>query len=118
MGLKTAGSYFQQQIAHTVLRDCIYKCCEVYIDDVIIYGETEEEFLANLRTVFARFEQYNIFLNPDKCVLGVNEIEYVGHVVNSQGISMSEAKIRFVLDFQTTNPTERVAIVLRLSELF
>jgi hypothetical protein len=61
MGLKTAGSYFQQQIAHTVLLDCIYKCCEVYIDDVIIFGETEEEFLANLRKVFERFAKYNIF---------------------------------------------------------
>ena len=44
MGLKGAPAHFQQQMASTVLGSLLYDICEIYLDDVIIYGETEEEF--------------------------------------------------------------------------
>ena len=118
MGRKTAGSYFQQMIAHRVLSGLVYDCCEVYIDDVIIFGKTEEEFLTNLDKVFARFKEFNIFLNPDKCVLGVNELEYVGHVLNEHGLSMSEEKIRTVLDFPVPTKIKELRSFLGLANYF
>ena len=118
MGLKTAGSYFQQQISHVVLQGLIFQICEVYIDDVIIHGETMEEFLQNLAKVFERFRQYRIYLNPDKCVLGVNEIEYVGHVVNKDGISMSRQKISKVLNFPRPEKLKELRSFLGLVNYF
>ncbi len=50
----------------------------MYLDDVIVYGSTEEEFLENLKQVFQRFQEFNITLNPKKCRFGVRSIEYVG----------------------------------------
>jgi hypothetical protein len=47
MGLKTAAAYFQKTISE-ILKGLIYVAYEAYIDDIIIYGETEEEFLSNL----------------------------------------------------------------------
>jgi hypothetical protein len=118
MGLKTAGSYFQQQISHVVLLGLIFQICEVYIDDVIIHGETEEEFLANLAKVFERFAKYGIFLNPDKCVLGVNEIEYVGHVVGKDGVKMSREKISKVLNFPRPERLKELRSFLGLVNYF
>ena len=118
MGLKTAGSYFQQQISHVVLHGLIWHICEVYIDDVIIHGATEEEFLANLAKVFERFAKYGIFLNPDKCVLGVNEVEYVGHVVDSVGVKMSRAKISKVLNFPRPEKLKELRSFLGLANYF
>ena len=54
MGPKGGGSYFMQMIQR-VLTGLLYTICEVYLDDVLVYGDTEEEFLANLDKVFARF---------------------------------------------------------------
>jgi hypothetical protein len=118
MGLKTAGSYFQQQISHVVLHGLIFRICEVYIDDVIIHGETMEEFLANLAKVFERFAKFRIYLNPDKCVLGVNEIEYVGHVVNQYGITMSREKISKVLNFPIPTKLKELRSFLGLVNYF
>ena len=42
-GLKTAPSYFQEKMASDVLRGLIYFICEVYIDDIIIGGDSEED---------------------------------------------------------------------------
>ena len=52
--MKTAPSYFQEKMASDVLRGLIYFICEVYIDDIIIGGDSEENLLLNLRRVFTR----------------------------------------------------------------
>jgi hypothetical protein len=62
----------------------MYFICELYLDDCITYAKTAPEFLENLRTIFQRFRKFNITLNPDKVILGANQIEYVGHLLNSQ----------------------------------
>lgn len=98
-GLKGAPSYYQQQIQSEVLRGIIYRICEVYIDDVITIGKTEDEFLANLDTILERFSLYGITVNPDKCKLGMPEVEYVGHTINSLGLSFTDEKLESVASF-------------------
>ncbi len=99
MGLKGAPSYFQQMMATIVLAGLIYYICEAYLDDIIVYAETEEELVQRLREVFERFRKFRLTLNPDKCQFGVNEVEYVGHVINESGLSFSREKLNKVLVF-------------------
>ncbi len=74
MGLKGAPTYFQREMAQTVLAGIIGYGAELYIDDCIVYGATEEGFLSNLEAVFQRFKEYNITLNPKKCKFGQSAI--------------------------------------------
>lgn len=99
MGLKNAAAYFQKMMATVVLSGIIYVMCELYIDDVFVFGKDETEFLENLRHVFERMRKYNITLNPKKVCLGQDHIEFVGHVVNADGISFSGEKRDKVLNF-------------------
>ena len=98
MGLKGAPSYFQAKIANTVLIGLIYKICDLYIDDIIIYGISQEDFLHNLDRVFKRLEEFNILLNPKKAKIGLSQIEYVGHTINENGVTISKEKRDYVLD--------------------
>ena len=99
MGLKGAPSHFQQRMATQVLKGLLYNCCEVYLDDIIVYGRTEEEFVYNLKAVFHAFRTYDLTLNPTKCRLGMVEVEYVGHIINHDGLSFSTKKREEVLNF-------------------
>ncbi len=65
-----------------------------------------------------RFKEFNVFFNPDKCVLGVNELEYVGHVLNEHGLSMSDEKIRTVLDFPVPTKIKELRSFLGLANYF
>jgi hypothetical protein len=56
--LKKAPAHFQEQMAATVLLGLIYYICEVYLDDIIVHGKTNEEFIFNLREVFKRMDRY------------------------------------------------------------
>jgi hypothetical protein len=54
MGLKGAPSYFQHVMQSEVLHGLQYDICEIYIDDIIIFAETEGELAENLRKVLER----------------------------------------------------------------
>jgi len=97
MGLKSAPAFFQAAMQQTVLAEMLYQICEVYLDDIIVFAETEDELLANLSKIFSRLEQYNITLNPEKVKIGLQSVEYVGHVIDKDGLSFSKEKISDVL---------------------
>ena len=50
-GPERAPSYFQEMMAKIVLLGLIYHICEVYFDDIIVYGKGFEEFCERLRAV-------------------------------------------------------------------
>ena len=99
MGLKGAPSYFQREIASRVLAGYLGTFCELYLDDLIIFGDTEEEFADNVEKILERLREYNITCNPDKCRFGHDKIEYLGHIIDSTGISFLEEKIKEVRNF-------------------
>ena len=75
MGLKNAAAYFQRVMATVVLAGLMYISCELYIDDVLVFGQDEKSFIANLRAIFTRFRKFKVTLNPKKCKLGMLSIE-------------------------------------------
>ena len=97
MGLKGAPSYFQQLMTTVVLAGLVMIICEVYLDDIIVFGKTNTEFIDRLRQVFGRLRKHKITLNPKKCIFGVPSVEYVGHTIDSTGLSFSREKIDGVL---------------------
>lgn len=50
----------QRTMVFEVLHDLIYQICEVYLDDIIIYASTEQEFLERLNTVLARLTSISV----------------------------------------------------------
>ena len=44
-GPKNAPSYFQQSLAYIVLAGLLYLICEIYVDDLIVYGVDEDDFI-------------------------------------------------------------------------
>ena len=98
-GLKQAPSYFQEMIATIVLTGLIYHVCEMYIDDCIVYGNTDGEFVSCLRPIFERFRLHNLFLKASKCKFGYSELVFVGKVISLEGLQMSRTRIQSVLDF-------------------
>ena len=100
MGLKGAGSYYQSHMQNTVLTDLLYKICESYLDDILVYGRTKEELSTNLQSVICRLEKFGMTINPEKVKIHMNQVQYVGYVVDRYGISFSEEKKRKVVEFK------------------
>jgi len=97
MGLKGAPSYFQQAMQTEVLQGLLYQICELYIDDIIIFADSEDELVDNLGQVLERLQAHNITVSPEKCCFGLTEVEFVGHTVDREGLHFSREKLDKVL---------------------
>ena len=83
-GLKNAPACFQRTMS-SVLGDLVGKVCLVYIDDVVVWGATPQEVLANMWTVMEWMAAAGLRLNGAKCCFLAREIELLGHrIVGNQ----------------------------------
>ncbi|XP_036346773.1 uncharacterized protein K02A2.6-like [Rhagoletis pomonella] len=68
----------------------------VYLDDIIVSGRTNEEHLDNVRTVFQRLLNHGLKCKLAKCSFAKDRVEYVGHIIDANGILPSENKIEAI----------------------
>ena len=66
----------------------------MYIDDCIVFADTNNEFISRLDSVFGRFRKHNLFLKASKCSFQskFKELEFVGKVVSEAGLKISQQK--------------------------
>jgi hypothetical protein len=95
-GLCNAPATFQR-IMDKILEDLISAgMCVIYLDDVIIVGKSLDEAFANYMTVVNRLSKYNLKLKAAKCNLFRKTVNFLGHIISSEGIATDPAKIRKV----------------------
>ncbi|XP_026695294.2 uncharacterized protein LOC113475388 [Ciona intestinalis] len=90
LGLRNSGATFQR-LMDTIFGDLDF--IFVYIDDAIVYSKSREEHVSHLLTVFERVLQYGLILNKQKCIFGVDTIDFLGHTVTTSGISPPDSKV-------------------------
>ncbi|GFT45243.1 retrovirus-related Pol polyprotein from transposon opus [Trichonephila clavipes] len=96
-GLVNAPQTFMR-FMHEVLRGLPF--CFVYLDDILCYSENAEEHRSHLRTIFQRLSSYGLKLNISKCVFGVTELIFLGHLITPDGIKPLPEKVQAVLDYK------------------
>ena len=94
--LHNAAQTFQQFIDQD-LRGLPF--CYAYIDDVHIASATPDEHKKHLYLTFNHLKEYGIIINPTKCVLGASSLQFLSHLVDSQGIRPLEKKVKVIQDF-------------------
>ena len=91
-GLCNAPTMFQCLIQN-MLGELNLTYCIIFLDDVIVYGRTEEEHLECLCIVLERFREFNLKLKPSKCSFFQSEIVYLAHHISKEGICLSDENI-------------------------
>ncbi|XP_003370466.1 reverse transcriptase family protein, partial [Trichinella spiralis] len=67
-GLCNASATFQRSMVKA-LRGLTWKTCLVYLDDIIVFGKTEEEHLERLEGVLSRLQSVGLKIKSEKCQL-------------------------------------------------
>ena len=98
-GLTNAPAVFQH-MANDIFRDFLDIFLIIYLDDLLIYSKTQEEHNAHVRQVLQRLREYGLYAKLEKCNFDCKQVEFLGYVVSSEGISMDPAKVQTVLDWQ------------------
>ena len=113
-GLKSAPATFQR-LMNNILMGLIGFRCLVYLDDIIIFGETLEEHNERLKEIFQKLREHNMQLEPDKCEFLKTELQYLGHVVTAEGVAPDPKKVESIVRFPTPKTQKDVKSFLGLA---
>ena len=69
------------------------KGTSVYIDDILVSGSSVQEHLQNLDTVLDRLESAGLRANRKKSFFLQARIEYLGHIIDKDGLHPTEEKV-------------------------
>ena len=86
-GLTNAPTTFIRLINNT-LRECLDIFIVVYLDDILIYLELEEEHVKHVKRILTLLKEANLLAKLEKCEFHVDRVEFLGYIIIMEGISM------------------------------
>nr|GEU41789.1 hypothetical protein [Tanacetum cinerariifolium] len=105
-GLTNAPTVFVD-LMNRVCRPYLDKFVIVFIDNILIYPKTREDHVEHLRLVLELLKKKNLYAKFYKCEFWLREVQFLGHVINGNGIHVDHSKIEAVKNWKALRtPTE------------
>ena len=111
----SGGPSTYARLVQMVLRGIPYNIALPYLDDTVVHSRTLEEHFQALHRVLEAHSRAGLKLQPDKCQLFQDKIEYLGHVVTGKGIGPMPSYVDVVTKWPT--PTNRTQVRAFLGKL-
>ncbi|GJR33022.1 putative reverse transcriptase domain-containing protein [Tanacetum coccineum] len=94
-------------LMNRVCRPYLDKFMIVFIDDILIYSKTREEHEVHLGLVLELLKEERLYAKFSKCKFWLREVQFLGHVINGDGIHVDPSKIEIVKNWEALrNPFE------------
>ena len=91
-GLMNIGATFHRVMDIAFVEE-LGKFIFIYIDDVTMFSQSDDEHLRHLRRVFEKCRKFGISLNPKKNLFGLEEGKLLGHIISKDGIKIDPSRI-------------------------
>ncbi|CAH8497738.1 unnamed protein product [Dicrocoelium dendriticum] len=98
IGLSSAPAAWQKFMTHALAGIDGHVA---YMDDICVFGRSQEEHDARLHKVLQRLSDLNLRLKAEKCLFNAPELQFLGHVISRSGILPSDENIRAISEAPT-----------------
>ncbi|GJV36560.1 putative reverse transcriptase domain-containing protein [Tanacetum coccineum] len=105
-GLTNAPVVFMD-VMNRVCKPYLDRFVIVFIDDILIYSKSRKEHEGHLRLILKLLKEEKLYVKFSKCEFWLSKIQFLGHVIDSEGIHVDPAKIESIKDWASPKtPTE------------
>ena len=116
-GLTNAPATFQT-VMNSIFAPYLKRFVVVYLDDILIFSKSEAEHQAHVRMVLEVLEREKFYVTKAKSRFAQTEIQYLGHVVNAQGVRPDPKKVSAVQSWPVPQNVHDVRSFLGLCNYF
>ena len=116
-GLANAPATFQSMM-NDIFKDLIDLGVVIYLDDIPIYRESEQEHIALVKLVLSRLEQHHLAISLDKCEWHRSRVNFLGFIISADGVEMDQEKIKTVLEWETPESVKEIQSFLEFSNFY
>eukprot|EP00731_Ephydatia_muelleri_P011873 Em0006g767a len=94
-GVASAPALFQRAM-DSILQGIAGVIC--YIDDILVTGKDDAQHLQALEQVLSRLQEAGLTIQKNKCIFMAKSVEYLGHVVDAEGLHTTPEKLKAILE--------------------
>jgi hypothetical protein len=113
-GLTNAPAHFMY-LMNSVFMPELDKFVVVFIDDILVYSDNEEDHAEHLRIVLTRLREHQLYAKFSKCEFWLREVPFLGHVLSDEGIMADPAKVQEELNWKAPISVHEIQSFLGLA---
>ncbi|KAD2804832.1 hypothetical protein E3N88_38209 [Mikania micrantha] len=113
-GLTNAPAVFMD-LMNRVCRPYLDQFVIVFIDGILIYSKTKKNHESHLRLILELLKKEQLYAKFSKCAFWLKEVQFLGHVVDQQGIHVDPAKIEAIKDWKAPKTPSEIRSFLGLA---
>ncbi|KAL7277983.1 hypothetical protein ACG7TL_007936 [Trametes sanguinea] len=116
-GLSNAPAAFQRFV-NDIFLDLLDVCVVVYLDDILIYSDNSKQHCEHVKEVLRQLRKNKLFARADKYEFHTNSVEYLGSILSPDGLTMSESKVKAILDWPEPRKVRNIQAFLGLANFY
>ncbi|GJW05090.1 putative reverse transcriptase domain-containing protein [Tanacetum coccineum] len=97
-GLTNAPAVFMD-LMNRVCKPYLDKFVIVFIDDILIYSKNKQEHEEHIKLILELLKKEELYAKFSKCEFWILKVQFLGHVIDSEGIHVDPAKIESIKDW-------------------
>jgi len=87
----------------------------VFIDDILVYSENEQDHAEHLRIVLTRLREHQLYAKFSKCEFWLKKVPFLGHILSEEGIAVDPSKVQEAMDRKAPTSVSEVRSFLGLA---
>ena len=87
-------------LMHRVFQPYLDQFVLVFVDDILIYSQSEWEHEHHLRIVLQLLRDHQLYAKFCKCEFWLTEVRFFGHVVSESGVSVDLEKVETAMSWE------------------
>ena len=100
---------------YSIFKPLLRKFLLVFFDDILIYSRSWKDHVQHVDNVIKLLKEKQLYEKTSKCFFGVQEVEYLGHIISHEGVKVDPNKIKAIKEWKFPTTIKKLQGFLKLT---